>query len=52
MPLIHMDRALLTETVVVSSALFHDCWCVMGSSLQKQGSLKGIFTVRHGQTHE
>lgn len=49
-PLTH--RALLTETVVVSSALLNSWWCLMGSSLQKQGyaSLKGTFTMRHGQT--
>lgn len=35
MPLVHLNRALLAGTAVVSSACFYDCQCVMGGLLQK-----------------
>lgn len=54
MPSIHLNRALTAGTVVVFSAFFYDCQCVMGSPLQKYryASLGRSFSVRCGQTCE
>jgi len=54
MALTHVNRALLARTVVVFSAFFYDCQCVMGSPLQKYGYalLERSFSTRYGQTPE